>query len=413
MEWFTPEFFKGNRQRLREAFGDSAPIILSANGLVQRTRDDDTYEFKQDGSFWYLSGIDEPNFILVMDKNKDYLIGPELDERWLAFHGEIDFQALAKRSGVDEVLPGKRGWQKLSRKLKNSKHVATIIPPEAFDQRFLVYTNPAKTHLVKNLKSYNSKLKLLDITGHINELRMIKQEPEIKAIQHVIDETIEVYGAIGKKLGKYGNEREISAEIDYLYAKRGLKPSFRQIIAGGKNAVTLHYGKNDSPINPAEILLMDIGASLSHYCSDLTRSVSLKPTKRQKAVYDAVMEARQFALRMLKPGIQLPRYEGAISHFMGEKLRELGLIKIIDEPSVRKYYPHSTSHFLGIDVHDVGDFEKPLEEGMVITVEPGLYIPEENIGIRIEDDVLITKAGCKVLSGRLSRELGSLRILPE
>jgi Xaa-Pro aminopeptidase len=98
---------------------------------------------------------------------------------------------------------------------------------------------------------------------------------------------------------------------------------------------------------------------------------------------------------------------------MGEKLRELGLIKIIDEPSVRKYYPHSTSHFLGIDVHDVGDFEKPLEEGMVITVEPGLYIPEENIGIRIEDDVLITKAGCKVLSGRLSRELGSLRILPE
>ena len=409
---FTPEFFRGNRKRLREIFGKTEPIILTSSGLVQRTRDDDTYEFHQDGSFWYLSGIDEPNFILVIDKDKDYLIGPELDARWLAFHGGIDFEALAKRSGVDEVLPGKLGWQKLSKRLTRAKHAATMIPPQGFDERFMVYTNPAKAHLVKSLKSHNSKIKLLDITGHIAQLRMIKQEPEIEAIQRVIDETLEVYKVIGKKLDKYQNEREISAEIDYLYAKRGLKPSFRQIIAGGKNAVTLHYGRNDSPVNPSEILLMDIGASLSHYCSDLTRSVTTKPTKRQQAVYDAVLQVREFALKMLRPGIQLPNYEGAISHYMGEKLRELGLIKIIDEPSVRKYYPHNTSHFLGIDVHDEGDFQEPLKAGMVITVEPGIYIPEENIGIRIEDDVLITQAGNKVLSERLSRELGSLRILP-
>lgn len=407
---FTPEFFRNNRRKLRESFGGTAPIVIAANGLVQRTRDDDTYDFQQDSNFWYLTGLDEPNLILVIDRDKDYIIGPELNERWRIFHGESNLDKFTDISGVGETLSSQAGWQKLSKRLKKAKHIATIIPPKAFDERFMVYTNPAKRRLVSQLKKNNPDIKFVDIYANLAQMRTVKQPEEIQAIQKTIDETIKVEKIIGKKIGKYKNERELSAEIDYLFAKNGLKPSFRQIVAGGKNAVTLHYSRNDSPIDPSEILLIDMGASLGGYCSDLTRAVNLSPTKRQLQVYDAVLQVQEFALKMLRPGLQLASYEAAIVHYMGEKLRELGLIKTIDEESVRKYYPHNTSHFLGIDVHDVGDFTKPLPENAVLTVEPGIYIPEENIGIRIEDDVLLTEDGNRLLSARLSRELSSLTI---
>lgn len=410
---FSPEFFRNNRKKLRESFGGTAPIVITANGLVQRTRDDDTYEFHQDSNFFYLTGLDEPNLVLVIDKDRDYIIGPELNERWRIFHGETDLEKYSASSGVDETLPAQAGWQKLAKRLKKSKHVATIVPTKAFDDRFLVYTNPAKRRLVALMKKYNSDLKFVDVYKHLAELRTVKQPEEIEAIQDTIDQTLEVQKIIGKKIGKYKNESELSAEIDYLFAGSNLKASFRQIIAGGKNAVTLHYSKNDAPIRPGEILLIDMGAIKSGYCSDITRAVNPKPTKRQLEVYEAVLQVQEFALKMLRPGLQLASYEAAVEHYMGEKLRELGLIRTIDTESVRKYYPHNTSHFLGIDVHDVGDFSKPLPENAVLTVEPGIYIPEENIGIRIEDDVVLTEDGNRVLSYRLSRELSSLTILPK
>lgn len=409
---FSSNFFKNNRKKLRESFGGTAPIIITSNGLVQRTRDDDTYEFHQDSNFWYLTGLDEPNLVLVIDKDKDYLIGPELNERWRIFHGETDLEKYSQTSGVSETLPAQQGWQKLGKKLKKSRHVATIIPPKTFDERFLVYTNPAKRQLVRMMKSYNPDIKFVDISKQIAELRTIKQPEEIDAIQSAIDESMAVMKILGKKIGKYGNEREVSAEIDYLFAKKGLSPSFHQIVAGGKNAVVLHYKENNAPINPQEILLVDMGLIKNGYCSDLTRAVNPAPSKRQLEVYDAVLQVQTFALKMLRPGLQLASYEAAVEHYMGEKLRELGLIRSIDTESVRKYYPHNTSHFLGIDVHDVGDFTEPLPQNAVLTVEPGIYIPEENIGIRIEDDVILTEQGNRVLSSRLSRELTSLTILP-
>ncbi len=408
---FSPQFFKNNRRNLQKVFGGTASIIIASNGLIQRTNGDDTYDFHQDGNFLYLTGIDEPNMVLVIDKDKDYLIGPELNERWKIFNGDVDLDSFSRVSGVDETLPSEAGWQKLSKKLKKSRHIATLVPPKAFDERYLVYSNPAKRRLVNMLKSHNKNLQMIDVSGRLAELRTVKQQPEINAIQRAIDETADTYRLIGKKLGKYKNEREISAEIDYIFTKKGLKPSFRQIVAGGENAVTLHYNKNNSDINLSETLLIDMGVRLSGYCSDLTRVVSLSPTKRQLDVYKAVLQVQQFALKMLRPGVQLASYEAAIEHYMGEKLRELGLIKTIDNKSVRKYYPHNTSHFLGIDVHDEGDFTKTLPAGAVLTVEPGIYIPEENIGIRIEDDVLLTEDGNRVLSARLSRELTSLTIL--
>lgn len=151
------------------------------------------------------------------------------------------------------------------------------------------------------------------------------------------------------------------------------------------------------------MILLDIGAEVEYYSSDISRTLSInhKPTRRQRQVYEAVADVQDYAFSLVKPGISIKDMETKIEHYMGEKLRVLGLINSIDKESVRKYYPHGTSHFLGLDTHDVGFYDKPLEPGMVITVEPGIYIPEENIGVRIEDDVLLTEAGYRLLTNNL------------
>ena len=169
----------------------------------------------------------------------------------------------------------------------------------------------------------------------------------------------------------------------------------------------MHYLKAEAPLKTGELLLLDIGAEYTGYSADIARTISLggNPTRRQKQVYDAVLDVQEYAFTLLKPGIVLQEYEKQIETYMGEKLRELGLIKTIDSDAVRHYFPHRISHFLGLDTHDVGDYEHPIEPGVVITVEPGIYIPEEGIGVRIEDDVLITAEGMVNLSAQLPRAL--------
>jgi Xaa-Pro aminopeptidase len=149
-------------------------------------------------------------------------------------------------------------------------------------------------------------------------------------------------------------------------------------------------------------LYIDTGAEVEHYAADITRTYFLKPpNKRERAVYQAVKDVHDYALSHLKPGITLRESEDNVSHYMGEKLRELGLIKTVDKEHIKRYFGHLCSHFLGLDVHDVGDYDRPLQPGMVLTVEPGIYIKPEGLGVRIEDDVLITEKGCKVLSAKL------------
>jgi Xaa-Pro aminopeptidase len=188
---------------------------------------------------------------------------------------------------------------------------------------------------------------------------------------------------------------------------RGSGHAFEPIVAGGPRACTLHNVANSGKLSADELVLMDVGAEIEHYAADITRTISLNgsPSRRQQAVHAAVLEVQEFALGLLKPGILLKEYEQQIEHFMGEKLRELGLIKIITHDGVRAYYPHATSHFLGLNVHDVGEYDRPLEPGVVMTVEPGIYIASEGIGVRIEDDVLVTPKGPKILSSKLPRDL--------
>jgi len=407
---FTSEFFAGNRRRLRELFTGTAPIVLTANGLLQRGGDS-TYAFAQDAGFWYLTGIDEPDIVLVMDRDKEYLIVPGRSHIREAFDGTINTDRLSRRSGITTVYDDQAGWEQIAKRLKRVKHVATLAVPPAYVERYGLYVNPARGALVQRLKTYNEALELLDISAHLSRLRMIKQAPEVDAIQAAIDITISSIKAATKpsKLRGYAYEYELEAELSRDFRRRGAEGhAFEPIVAGGERACMLHNVANNGALAADELIVIDVGAEVEHYAADITRTIGLgKTSRRQQTVHAAVLDVQQFAFNLLKPGVLIKEYEQQVEHYMGEKLRELGLIKTITHEAVREFYPHATSHFLGLNVHDIGDYERPLEPGVVMTVEPGIYIPAEGIGVRIEDDVLITDHGIKILTDKLSRQLAA------
>jgi Xaa-Pro aminopeptidase len=400
--YFSAEFFTGNRANLRRLFTGTAPIVIAANGSLQ-SNGDATFQFRQDSSFWYLTGVEEADALLVMDKEKDYLIVPKREGVHEAFDGVTDYDMLSRRSGIETIYNTKEGWERLSKRLKKSKHMATLSPAPAYIDHYRMFTNPARQKLIDTVKDINQELTLLDLRQHLTKLRCVKQPAELLAIKRAIAITSSSMKEVARNLKSMSNEYEVEAKLSYGIRKRGAKGhAYDPIVAGGINAATLHHMSNNDRLNPKEMLLIDAGAEVENYAADITRMFAVHElTKRQQTVFEAVKAVHEKAMSILKPGVILHDYEQAIEQYMGEKLRELGLIKVIDQESVRSFYPQLTSHFLGLDVHDVGDYEQPLEPGMVITVEPGIYIHKEKIGIRLEDDVLITTKGTQILSKNL------------
>lgn len=404
---FTSEFFAGNRQRLRELFMGTAPIVISANGLLQKASDE-AYPFHQDRSFWYLTGIDEPDAVLVMDKAKEYIILPQQGDVKNWFDGAIDLDLVRRISGIEVILDEKEGWKQLEARLHRVHHVATLAANPKYMDAIGLYANPARAEVIRRMQEVNPKLELLDLRPHITRMRMVKQPVELAAIQEAIDITLAAIkeSVRRSKLDTYEYEYELEAEFARGIRRRGATGhAFEPIVAGGPRACILHNTRNMSPLKSGELIVMDVGAEYSHYAADITRTlVKGKATKRQRDVVEAVNTVLEFGINQLKPGASYTFYEQQLRQFMGEKLRKLGLIKSISEESIRQYYPHAP-HFLGLDVHDAGDYQLPLESNMVVTIEPGIYIPKEGIGVRIEEDVLITENGAKVLSAGLPRLL--------
>ena len=406
---FTSDFFAGNRARLRQLFTGTAPIILTANGRLQRGGDV-SYTFSQDTSFWYYTGIEEPDIILVLDKDKEFLIVPSRETRRVTAEGDIDDAELRKISGIDTLIDNQQGWKRLGSRLEKVKHAATLAAAPAYLDSMGMYTNPARLHLMARLKAYNPDLELLDIGEHVARQRMMKAPVEIDAIQTAINQSIAGLRFVMQpsRRAKYANEDDVEADLLRSLRKNGASGyAFEPVIAGGIRACTLHYLKHNHDISADELLLCDVGAEYSHYAGDITRTFHMtgSPSRRQELIHEAVLEMHTYALSLLKPGVMLPAYEQQVWEFTGEKLRELGLIKSIDRDVVHEFYPHKASHFLGLNTHDVGPTDLPLEPGMVLTVEPGIYSKAESIGIRIEDDVLITENGHTVLSEDLPTAL--------
>ncbi|HUY53222.1 MAG TPA: Xaa-Pro aminopeptidase [Candidatus Dormibacteraeota bacterium] len=396
------DFFINNRKKLRSLFMGTAPIVFTANVVLQQNSDN-TYPFRQDSSFWYFTGINLPGLVLVIDRESEYLIMPKRSAFSEVADGVVDDQTLAQISGIDNIYDQVLGWKKLTSRLKKVRHAAILPSLNVINEKLDFYPNPAREILINKIKLTNSDIKLLDISEHVIQMRVIKQDLEIKAITKAVEITTDTIKIIKKNLNKYNYEYEIEATVLSEFRKRNSLPAYSSIVAGGINACTLHYNRNDSLIKPKNLILIDIGASVDNYAADITRTIlpSNDLSKRQRQVLGSVVEVQKFAASLLRPGVELRKYESEVEIFMGEQLRSLGLIASVTTENVRKYYPHSTSHFLGLDPHDCGNYSLPVEQNMVLTIEPGIYIPEEGIGVRIEDDFIIKNQGVHKISHNL------------
>jgi Xaa-Pro aminopeptidase len=405
--FFEASFFTANRSKLQAMVGE-VPIVITASGTLQRAGDE-AYKFQQDSNFWYLTGIVHPDIVLVITPSETYLIVPTLSFERQAFDGAIDIDELAKRSGITYIVSEREGWAKLKLVLGESKKAATLAALPSYMKRHRLFTAPYRRRLIEKLKRVQPGLELQDIRMHLAELRSIKQPQELAAIQQAIDITTATIDDIRKTatLEKVAHEYELEAAITYGFRSRGAEGhAFSPIVGAGKHTTTLHHVDNNGPVTKGDLIVIDIGADVEHYAADITRTIIAGPvTARQAVVHKAVLEVQEYALLELRPGVFPRAYEKAVEIFMGEKLRQLGLIHDGSHEMIRHYFPHATSHFMGLDVHDVGDYSKPLAPGMVVTCEPGIYIPEEGIGVRIEDDVLITETGNQVLSKACSRTM--------
>jgi Xaa-Pro aminopeptidase len=399
--FFSADFFVENRRRLRQVLGSDTPIVITGNGVMQRGGDEPS-PFYQDSSFWYLTGLNAPDLTLVMTTRETYLIVPTLGFVRAAFDGAHDTAAYGARSGITRFFDEREGWDQIKEELRTAGQVATLGSPPPRQRHYGIYTLPYRRRLITRLQRSRPGLTVRDIRPELANMRCIKQPEELQALQRAATITCETLADITTPvvLGTLRHEYELEAALSYGFRRRGSEGhAFAPIVGAGRHGTTLHYLENTGPIAPADLIVLDVGASVEHYSADVTRTVSQTPLQGRRAdVYKAVMAVQNYALGLIRPGLLMHEYELAVEAFMGKQLQHLRLIKHASRANIRHYYPHATSHFLGLDTHDVGDYGQPLQPGMVITCEPGIYIPEEGIGVRIEDDVLLTKTGHRILS---------------
>lgn len=401
-EFFTSKFFENNRRELLRR-SKAQLIVIPAHQTMQRNLDNN-YPFRQESNFWYLTGINLADCILVLSATETFIIRPHRDWVEDAFDGAIDPDELTKISGIATIMPERLGWQRLGELIKKHKTIGVLRPMQR--RYFSMAMNPARAQLIAKMRRRRKGLVIEDLRLPLSQMRMIKQPEELEALQKAIDITndtlIEIFKPGWAK--RYKTEYELDADITAGFRRRGASGhGFTPIIANGKKTCTIHPIDNSSPLQNGNLLLLDLGAEIHNYTADVARTVCIgqKMSPRQKEVFEAVQDANNYALSLLKPGQNYMKYEKKVEEHVGKKLVELGVIKTPSRKNIRKYFPHRTSHSLGLDPHDPADYSGDLQENMVITVEPGIYIPEEGIGVRIEDDVLITKTGHKVLSATL------------
>lgn len=325
-------FFINNRAKLLEKC--PAPIVISANALIQRTRDDDAFPFEQDGNFWYLTGIDEPDLILVIDGAEEYLILPHRSARHKVFSEQIDKRKLKDISGINKIHDYLEGWEKLTVKLKKSKQFSAPKPPEVYLTDYDIFTNPAARVLVDRILSINPDLKQQDINKEIIGQRMIKTKDEVASIRRAIEMTSKILVKISANIENYQNEHDIAADLNDFYFRHKLDYAFMPIIAAGKNACILHYNSNNDPIKKQDAVLIDTGVKFNNYCSDITRTLIKNPSSRQNAVYKAVVDTQTYAMSLLKPGVLMKEYETKVAKFIGNELKSLGLIKEVTSEKI-------------------------------------------------------------------------------
>jgi Xaa-Pro aminopeptidase len=391
-------------ERNRRRYTDDNESVTVLTAAMAMQRGNDSSYFKQESNFFWLTGINEPDWWAVIEPSgKTWLVRPNISKTHQIFDGSLNDQEALKISGADGVLSRVQAMEKL-KVLATKYPTVQTLGPHPRRKQFDFALNPAAARLRNLLKKVFQNVE--DCRLPLAKLRAIKQPYEIESIQKAIDLTIDgfqfVHQQLSKKLVK--TEYEIEAEFSYLFKKAGnSNHSYDPIVAGGKNACTLHYNKNQNKLSDG-LVLMDIGAEVDGYAADITRTFAFgKTTDRERQVHAAVEKAHHDIIALLRPGLSIEIYQQKVDEIMHHALSSLGLLH--KSSDYRHYFPHAISHGLGLDVHDSLGMPETFQLGMVLTVEPGIYIPEEGIGVRIEDDILITETSYKNLSGRLSTGL--------
>ncbi len=402
------------RQNLANKLHESSVLLLHSGKAKHKTTDQ-FFHYVPNRNFFYLTGLEEENVILMMVKDKD---------------------ALKEYLFIEETTEHMRQWvgEKISKEeasIMCEVPVANIRYLKSFDNMFnalmsysrgLGIKQPSKLYLdlsketsttkplcysqFSNVLSIYKELQIKNANEHISYLRMFKSDDEINDLKKAINITELGLERIMKSIKVRENESQVQADFIHEITLQGSEGySFNTILANGENATVLHYENNDSELDKENLILCDLGALYKNYGADITRTypVSGTFTDRQKAIYEVVLKCNKKTIEFVKPGITWKELNDFARSILIDGAKELGLIK--EDQEIGKYYYHSIGHFLGLDVHDVGHYNLKLEEGMVITIEPGLYIKEEKIGVRIEDDILITKDGYKNLSENIIKEV--------
>jgi Xaa-Pro aminopeptidase len=402
------DLFINNRKNLVKELKDNAVVVLNANDVMP-TNADGTMRFRQNSDLFYLTGVDQEETILVLcpdfpdEKYHEVLFLRETNEHIATWEGhKLTKEEAREATGIKTVL-----WTSEFHKLFNTMmvmgnvenvylntndHYRADVPVDSRDSRFIKWCQQKYP-----LHRYERLAPIM------HRLRCIKSKQEVELMQKACDITESAFRRVLKFVKPGVKEYEIEAEYAHEFLKNASRGfAYEPIIASGANSCVLHYIENSNICKDGDVLLLDVGAEYANYNADLTRTIPVngKFSARQKEVYNAVLRVHKAAIKMLKPGVLYYEYHKEIQKITEQELIKLKLIdkqdvkkQNPDKPLFMKYFMHGTSHMLGLDVHDVGNMYQKMVPGMVWTVEPGIYIKEEGLGVRIENNVVITKTG--------------------
>jgi len=420
----APELFIENRRRFREQLPPASLAIFQSNDTMP-TNADGTLAFRQNNDLYYLSGVDQEESILVLfpdarlPQHREILFLKETSEHILIWEGyKLTKDEAKTNSGIRTILwleSFKTVLPALMNEAENvylnsNEHIRAVVEVETRDARFIKAIRGQYP-----LHTYRRAAPLL------HRQRAIKSPEEVKAMREACNITEKAFRRLLGFVKPGVWEFEIEAEIVHEFMRnRSRGPAYGSIVASGKNACVLHYTTNDNQCQAGDVILLDFGAEYANYAADLSRSIPVngKFTPRQRQVYDSVLAVMDFAKTRLVPGGEIEAYHQAVGECMERELIKLDLLNATDvknqdpaAPLYKKYFMHGTSHYLGLDVHDVGYKYRTFEAGMVYTVEPGIYIPEEGLGIRLENDILLTASGNEDLMSNIPLQADDVEAL--
>ena len=416
------EEFEERRTRVLTQMQPNSVLLLFSE-IEKRRNNDCTYPFRQDSYFWYLTGFNEPNAALLLLKT-------EQEEKAIIF--------LRPRDPFLETWNGRRlGVEHAPQHLNvneaySIEEFVTVLPKILKNLTALYYVPEIHTWGDKLVaESAVNFIEILDWRPMLSEMRLIKSPNEIRLMQQAGQ--ITALGHIKAMQTTRPNRFEYEIESDILHEFNrhcARFPSYNSIVAGGNNACILHYTENDRPLNDGDLVLIDAGCEFAMYAGDITRTfpVNGKFSQPQREIYDLVLKAQKRAIKLLVPGNSIKQANDEVVRIKTQGLVDLGILKgdvdtLIEQQAYRQFYMHGLGHWLGLDVHDVGSYgqdkQRILEIGMVITVEPGIYIAEDadvpeqykGIGVRIEDNLLMTEYGNKILTAAAPKEIADIENL--